>query len=246
MGSAGPLNPELVQPFQIWGTCRDSIHRGKPPQKSRRRRMRRMRAPLTSAPINPSAASGRPAPVAPCQHGNERQLPELVGIAKAEGPDLDGRIDQPAPQGEEAELEEDRGQRSNKITHLCKSWHKYQLFITGKQLSLDETIVLGGVLCCLIPGWRSAFPASARRMSRDFVKPVTSAKLDSASNSKSVTLIVTSRDRRSHSRGDRYASDSWSFRYCSCRYSAAARSASASRLTTSWNRGIGSTARQIP
>ena len=38
-------------------------------------------------------------------------------------------------------------------------------------------------------------------MSRDFVKPVTAAELDSASNSKSVTLIVTSRDRPSHSRG---------------------------------------------
>lgn len=83
-------------------------------------------------------------------------------------------------------------------------------------------------------------------MSRDFVKPVTSAKLDTASNSKSVTLIVTSRDRPSHSRGDRYTSDSWSFRYCSCRYSAASRSTLASRLTTFWNRGIGSTARQIP
>ena len=182
----------------------------------------------------------------PCQHGKERQLPELVGIAKAKGPDLDGCVDQPGPQGEEAELEDDRGQRINKITHLCKSWHKSQLFIIGKQLSLDETIVLGGVLCCLIPGWRGAFLASARHMSPDIVQPATSAKLDSASNSKSVTLIVTSRDRRSHSQGDRYASDSWSFRYCSCRYSAASRSASASRLTTSWNRSIGSTARQIP
>ena len=76
--------------------------------------MRRMRAPLISAPINVSAATGRPAPVAPLPaRGQERQLPELVGIAKAEGRDLDSCIDQPAPQGEEADLEEDRGQRSH-------------------------------------------------------------------------------------------------------------------------------------
>ena len=46
-----------------------------------------------------------------------------------------------------------------------------------------------GTLTARRPG-SCAFPASARRMSRDFVKPVTSARLDNASNSKSVTLIV--------------------------------------------------------
>lgn len=97
------------------------------------------------------------------------------------------------------------------------------IFIIRQQkFSLDEAIVREGILCWLFLVWRgtftalhpssSAFPASARRMNWGFGKPVTSAKLANASNSKSVILIVTSRNRRSHSPGDRYASDSWSFR----------------------------------
>ena len=53
----------------------------------------------------------------------------------------------------------------------------------GKQLSLDVAIGRVSLLCCLIPGWRGAFPASARRIVWDFVKPVTAAKLGSGSNS---------------------------------------------------------------